>query len=262
MGPGPTASVVDETEFGSVLGERPRFQPGSPPSYPPAPQPTTFTADPMEQRQNMLRFFDHDDPCYRAIRDACWTEHSLCAIEIILDNIESFFASLSSDEEEVSSWAHKLQQCHVPKNTWRLSLAALNELELEWTDCDRNLLLERHLDEIFVVSFALTSGISYPNVLSRSLANDGSEWKVIHSLTFVAISEDALNVIVDKAGSGRDWAQDLQASPLYDPEVAAGFFARMRLAPARQFLAAALYSTRRIASNQSSLRDSNNTPNP
>ena len=210
----------------------------------------------------MLRFCYHDDPCFGAIRDACWTEHSLCAIEITLENIEFFFASLNSDQEDVSTWARKLQQCLVPKHAWRLNFAALNEPELEWTDRDRNLLLERHQDEIFVVSFALTSGILYPNVLSRSLSNEGSEWKIFHSLTFVAVSEDALNVIVDKAGSGRNWARDLRAAPLYNPEVAAGFLARIRLAPARQSLAAAIYSTRRITTNQSCVLDSSNSPDP
>lgn len=68
-------------------------------------------------------------------------------------------------------------------------------------------------------------------------------------------------MIFDKAGSGRNWAQDLRAAPLYDPEVAAGFFARIRVAPARQSLAAAIYSTRRITSNESSLRGSSNPPN-
>ena len=263
MGPGPTASVINETELGSIAGDHVRnFGNGIPLGYQhvgPLPSPLP---DPAEEQQKMLKFFDHDGPFYGAIRDASWTEYNLCAIEITQENLGDFFDNLSNDAQRSSYWASEIQGSLIPKHAWRVHSEVLNKIELEWTGLDRDHLDGRLHDTTFIVNFALTSGLSYPKIASRALATDWTAWNIVHSLTFVAIAQDALDLITKRVSESSAWATELQSTPFYDAETVAGFFARIRLAPTRQSLAAAVYSTHWKTSSRAHPATRNALPGP
>ena len=242
----PTPSLVNGTEIGSVRGDRPMPIPFN---YKPATTRNASDSNAHKEHVDLLRFFDDDEKTNEAIRDASLVERNLCAIELTLENLDLFLGALTTNTRQERREAAKFLDLFVQEHAWCVSAQTLDEIERLWTNHDRISSEMRTPDEQFIVRFGLACEVSWPGRESRSLSSEPSAWKIVHSLSYVAVSVKVWTELEKRGRKPKSWAGDKDSALYVDQAAVLKLFKRAKKTPTRSLLAAALQSTNVVSSH-------------
>ena len=188
---------------------------------------------------DLLEIFDSDDPIPLALRDAKHMVHEFRGIDLTAENFEDYVQSSSNDVSKDPDVAYEIQKA-LRGLPWLITLETLDAIELLWTGRDREHGGSRSYDEKVLVKFAISSHICPPPLLNKAQKSNNSTWQQIHRLSFVAITEEVVEVLHQRANSEIQFSADLGFD--MTKEDALAFFKSIRHASVRECLSAALSS--------------------
>ena len=210
----------------------------------------------------LLQFFDQTRPTHACIRDARFMVHEVVGIDITKDNFEDYLSCISKDASRERRYARKLQQSLSPEHAWYVSAGTIDAIEYLWTGKDREHEDFRSHEDHFVVNFVITSQIERTELPGTEDDKHKISWQQVHTLYFVAISEDVIDMINEKSVSHADKqllpaARNvdnirtgfIQPGHKVDKSVALPFFEKIRNASVRECLASAVTSNQTMTSH-------------
>ncbi|KIX06830.1 uncharacterized protein Z518_04806 [Rhinocladiella mackenziei CBS 650.93] len=189
----------------------------------------------------LLKFFDNQDI---AFRDARYMHHKVCALHVTLANLDKFLYSVRT-MKEAKLLARKLWRSIRGQWTWSVTAECLNIVEKLWTDKERELHAFQNPEQLFLVSFAVESYLAHGEQLRPGRGERAGQWDQIHRLSYIAIAHDALPALRERTKlSPRSLQVRIEDCPKVPTEWVVDLFERMRFAPVRQSLAAAIIRSR------------------
>ena len=145
-------------------------------------------------------FKNFDSPC-GVLRDATYIRSRFIALHITEDNISLLMESMKT-QDKARKTAENILKCL--RDSWRVSLKALDSLELMWTGKDRENMSLYTPHKVFFVTVTLSAYLS-------------PDWEQTRELCYLAVSEDSVKELLQYANlksnhpllpTDRPWVED------------------------------------------------------
>ncbi|KIW91594.1 uncharacterized protein Z519_07561 [Cladophialophora bantiana CBS 173.52] len=187
---------------------------------------------------HLLRFFDHEN---LAFRDARYMTYKVWALHVTLENLDQFLSKMDTTEK-AKQLARQLWRSVRGQGTWSVTADCLNAVEKLWTGQDRESHTFQNPEQRFLASFAVDS--YFTDGGNRGMVRLDL-WNQVHTLTYVAIAQDALQALRERTKfNPRSLHLDIADCPMIPTECVVDLFKSVRFSSVRQCFAAAIARSR------------------